>query len=233
MRHPEAAVAGSRDQRNRRSHRGEEGLRGGRPAAVVGHGEHVRAQIGPARDESRLGLCLEITRKQHAARAGRDADGERARIPRAVARSGRRPQRLDQQVSHAQRRRLHASLGDLDPMSLCGGQQGAEARIRASPVGQPERRDGDLLEHRRNPSAVIQIRVGHDQQIQALDSECRERGNHHASPQIDTIGRRHPRIHEHGAAPPLDQQRVALPHVEGHQPRQRRGHRRGADWCCF
>ena len=202
-------------------------MRRGRSAAVVGQREDVGAQVGPARDERRLGVRFEIAREQHATRAGRDADGERARVPRAVARPGRRPQRLDQQISRSQRWRLRAPLGDLDPVGRCDGEQRAEGRVGASAVGQPERRDGDVFEHGRNTAAVIQVGVRHDQQIQASDAERRERGSHHASPQIDTIGRRRSRIHEHGAAPPLHQQRVALPHVEGHQPRQRRGHRRG------
>jgi len=181
--------------------------------------EYVGAQVDAARDESRLCGRLEISREQHASRPGSDSHGERAVVARAAARLDGRPQGLDPEIARVQRRSPRALLPDLHSARQRRGAHGIEARIVARAKRKPEHADGDAGQHRGNPAAMIEICVGDDEQIEAPDAEGRERGHHHAAPEIDSIRCRKPGIDEHGAKSSLHEQRVALPDVEGDEPR--------------
>ena len=69
-------------------------------------------------------------------------------------------------------------------------------------------------------AAMIDIAMGDHKGIQMIDTECSQGRDHGASPQVQATGDRSRGIHQHGRARPLQEQRIALPHIEHHQPRQ-------------
>ena len=67
---------------------------------------------------------------------------------------------------------------------------------------------------------MIDIAMGDHKGIQMIDTECSQGRDHGASPQVQATGDRSRGIHQHGRARPLQEQRIALPHIEHDEPRR-------------
>ncbi len=69
---------------------------------------------------------------------------------------------------------------------------------------------------------MIQVGVGRDHQIQTPDPESGQSRDHRLQSPIDTAGYPGPRVDQNRRPPTLNQNCVALPHIEDDHPGRRR-----------
>ncbi len=222
-----------RRNRDVRRNGGQEVARGGGATPVVAELEHLSAKRRGVRQESVFRRRLDVAGKKHrstSARGSVDAHDQRAIVGRSAPRP-RWPKR-----HHPER-----------PVALCGGALAAlrnrhasiaggrfecgKCRISSRPVWQPDLSDRNPFYHARQTTAVIEIPMGCDYEIEVAYTELSQRGEDRGDPMPGPPGPPAPRVDQHSSALPLHQRSVALADVEKDhagklRPRVRGGQKR-------
>ena len=107
-------------------------------------------------------------------------------------------------------------LGDLDLALPRRSEKGGEGRVSPAAGWEPEPGGGNALENRAQPSAVVEIRVARDDEVETRHPERGKSRNHGGSPEIHATGKRRRAVDEDRSPSALDDDGVALPHIECH-----------------
>gem|GEM_PF-2791262 len=220
-------VGAGGDDRHRRPDRLEEPLGVGRPT-VVRHLEDVAAQPCRIAQQQLLGGGLGIAGQQHAAAAVRHAQHQRGIVDpldgKRVGRIGRRAQDLDggaterEALPGAERHHRDPAPGG-DGARLPGRRRTAVRLTRCH----HHRSDGEVLQDRGQPIAVVGVRMAEGNDLQALHAAAGQRRDHELriGAGVDQHAGR-PGIRRAVGGRHLHQHRVALSHVQS-------GDRQGGD----
>ncbi len=142
----------------------------------------------------------------------------------------RRPQHLDPQVPQRERRLPGRQLAHARARLACGVANGGEGRIAGGARRKPHGGDRNRTQHGGHAPAVVQVAVTDRQGVEPPDPQGAQRRHHRVATPVD-VGEARSRVHEQRSPASLDQEGVALPHVEGHQPRAGRPLLRGRRQC--
>jgi hypothetical protein len=218
--HAEASLAGGAGDRGHAAHRLQERGRRGRSAAVVGKQQEIRAKVGARSNQGELRVHGEIARQQYPAASCRDPQHQRG-VVASPARVRRRPQALHAQALQIQRRPTRSALHDGHAALAGGGQHRREAGRVPTAAGQPQPSHRQAAQDGGRATAVIEIGVSQGEQVEALYTQRRQRGQHGVASPV-AAGEGAAGIDQDRRGRALDQHRVALPHIQEHDPRRRR-----------
>jgi len=190
---------------------------------VVGQQQEIGAKVGARSDQGALGFHRKIARQQYPA-AGRGDPQHQGGVVAPPARVRGRPQALHAKAVQIQRRRTRPALHHRHAARAGGVQYRRKAGRVSTAAGQPQPSHRQAAQDGGRAPAVVEIGVSQGEQVEALYAQGRQRGQHGvASPVAAGEGaagvdqdRRTRALHEH---------RVALAHIQEHDPRRRRGQR--------
>ncbi len=210
-----AAATGGGDHVDRRADGREKGRgrRGG--AAVVGQLQDVGSQIRSGRQQRGFARGLEVAGNQHASTACVHAHDERALVAGSRPAFPRRPQRDDAQIPHAPRGIPAPFLADRHARGARGAPQRVEGGIPEPRWRQPQRVHPERVQHGHRAAAVVQIRMGDDEEIETAHAQGAQRRHHAPAAQIGTSGKRRPGVDQHRGVSTLNERGVPLPDVQG------------------
>ncbi len=184
---------------------------------MVGHLEHERRERAAALQEERLAARAQVARQQQGHAAPVEAQHERL-VVGGQRRPRRRPEHGEERVSQ--------------PDPLTGGERApghpraGQRRHRVErPDGRaaalPELAHPEAREHRGQPARVIDVPVGEGDDVQVTDRPIPEKRREHALAHVEPARPARAAVHQHAwPVGQLDQDRVALAHVEeGHPER--------------
>lgn len=205
---------------------GPEERRVGGGAAVVWHLQQAGAQRGRCREQARLGLALGVAGEQRASRSLVDAQDERHLVHLGVRpREGRpavRSEDVHRQAAHRGPLARHRLVDDDTSCPREGPQVDGGVVLVDRP--QPQGPDPHPVEDGGQATDVVGVRVAEDDEVQPPDPPSTE-------PAGDLVLVR-PAVDQDACPAALDQQRVALPNVDGGDGQRRRrgagdGHQQG------
>ncbi len=185
---------------------------------MVRQQQEIRTEVGAGLHQRELGRDGQIARKQYATVRHADAQHQGGVIA-APAAALRRPQTLDAKAIQIQCRRTGPSFHDGHAALPGDGQHVREAGRVPTAERQPQPSHRQAAQDGGRTTPVVEIGVSQGEQVEALYSQgrqCRQDGV--ASPVA--AGEGAPGIDQDCRTGALDQHRVALAHVQEHDPRR-------------